>query len=46
MQGEVAVMFEMVAVGDAVELYSERTPELERIFGPVLMAHAGAAEGE
>jgi len=39
-------LFEMVAVGDAVELYSERTPELERIFGPVLMAHAGAAEGE
>jgi lipoprotein-anchoring transpeptidase ErfK/SrfK len=43
---DVEQLFEMVAVGDAVELYSERTPELERIFGPVLMAHAGAAEGE
>jgi lipoprotein-anchoring transpeptidase ErfK/SrfK len=43
---DVEQLFAMVAVGDAVELYSERTPELERIFGPVLMAQAGAADGQ
>ena len=43
---DVEQLFEMVAVGDAVELYSERTPELERIFGPVLIAQAGAADGQ
>jgi lipoprotein-anchoring transpeptidase ErfK/SrfK len=32
---DVEQLFEMVAVGDAVELYSERTPELEQIFGVV-----------
>jgi len=32
---DVEELFEMVAVGDAVELHEERTPELERIFGPV-----------
>ena len=31
---EVEELFEMVAVGDQVELYDARTPELERIFGP------------
>jgi L,D-transpeptidase ErfK/SrfK len=43
---DVEQLFEMVTVGDAVELYSERTPELEHIFGPVLMAQAGAADGQ
>ena len=43
---DVEQLFEMVTVGDAVELYSERTPELEHIFGPVLMARAGAADGQ
>jgi lipoprotein-anchoring transpeptidase ErfK/SrfK len=42
---DVEELFEMVTVGDAVELYSERTPELEKIFGPVLVAQAGAADG-
>ena len=32
---DVEELFEMVAVGDAVELHEERTPELDRIFGPV-----------
>ena len=43
---DVEELFGMVSVGDAVELYNERTPELERIFGPVLMAQAGAADGQ
>jgi L,D-transpeptidase ErfK/SrfK len=30
---EVEELFEMVAVGDMVELYDERTEEIERIFG-------------
>ena len=30
---EVEVLFQMVAVGDQVELHGERTPELDRIFG-------------
>ena len=30
---DVEELFELVAVGDAVELHGERTPELERIFG-------------
>ena len=32
---DVEELFEMVTVGDGVELYDERTPELDRIFGPV-----------
>jgi len=43
---DVEQLFAMVSVGDAVELYKERTPELERIFGPALMAEAGAADGQ
>jgi lipoprotein-anchoring transpeptidase ErfK/SrfK len=31
--GDVEELFEMVAVGDAVELYDGHTPELDRIFG-------------
>jgi lipoprotein-anchoring transpeptidase ErfK/SrfK len=31
---DVERLFEMVAVGDRVELYGERTPELNSIFGP------------
>ena len=30
---DVEQLFEMISVGDAVELYSERTPELDQIFG-------------
>jgi len=43
---DVEQLFDMVAVGDEVELYQERTPELDRIFGLVLMAQAGSADGE
>jgi len=43
---DVEELFDMVAVGDAVELYVERTPELDKIFGSVLMAEAGSADGE
>jgi L,D-transpeptidase ErfK/SrfK len=35
---DVEQLFEMVAVGDAVELHGERTPELEAIFGAVMVA--------
>jgi lipoprotein-anchoring transpeptidase ErfK/SrfK len=39
---EVEELFKMVAVGDQVELYCERTPELARLFGtPSLVASAG-----
>ena len=40
---DVEQLFEMVAVGDAVELYNERTPELEQIFGVVNNQVAEAA---
>ena len=43
---DVEQLFDMVAVGDAVDLYEERTPELDRIFGAVLMAQAVSADGE
>jgi hypothetical protein len=39
---DVEQLFEMVSIGDAVELHSERTPELEQIFGVTLVAQAGA----
>lgn len=39
---EVEELFEMVSVGDQVELYAERNPELDRIFGNVLVARAPA----
>jgi L,D-transpeptidase ErfK/SrfK len=32
---EVEQLFQMVAVGDQVELHGERTPELARIFNPI-----------
>lgn len=43
---DVEQLFDMVAVGDPVELYEERTPELEKIFGTALMTQAGLADGE
>jgi len=43
---DVEELFDIVAVGDAVELYEQRTPELERIFGVSLTAQAGSADGE
>ncbi|PWU04759.1 MAG: L,D-transpeptidase [Terriglobia bacterium] len=43
---DVEQLFEMVTVGDPVELYRERTPELEGIFGQVLVAQASAADGQ
>jgi lipoprotein-anchoring transpeptidase ErfK/SrfK len=39
---DVEQLFAMVAIGDAVELYSERTPELAAIFGTPANAPAGA----
>jgi lipoprotein-anchoring transpeptidase ErfK/SrfK len=35
---DVEELFEMVAVGDAVELLGERTPEMERVFGTAMVA--------
>jgi lipoprotein-anchoring transpeptidase ErfK/SrfK len=42
---DVEELFEMVAVGDEVDLHGERTPELEQIFGITVTAQAvsGAA---
>jgi lipoprotein-anchoring transpeptidase ErfK/SrfK len=43
---DVEELFEMMTVGDAVELHRERTPEMERIFGATtLVAHSGAQLG-
>jgi len=39
---DVERLFEMVAVGDAVELHGERSAELAQIFGPVLVAQVAA----
>jgi lipoprotein-anchoring transpeptidase ErfK/SrfK len=47
---DVEELFELMAVGDAVELHGERTAETERLFGPVVVAQnatpgaAGAAQ--
>ena len=39
---DVEELFGIVAVGDVVELYAERNPETERLFGaPTLVASAG-----
>jgi lipoprotein-anchoring transpeptidase ErfK/SrfK len=38
---DVEQLFEMMAVGDAVELLAERTPESEQIFGRVLVTVVG-----
>jgi hypothetical protein len=35
---DVEELFGMVGVGDPVELYADRTPELDKIFGEVAMA--------
>jgi lipoprotein-anchoring transpeptidase ErfK/SrfK len=43
---DVEELFELVAIGDAVELYSERTAELERIFGPAQATQGGMAAGQ
>jgi lipoprotein-anchoring transpeptidase ErfK/SrfK len=38
---DITALFEMVAVGDAVELHSERTDELAQIFGLPPVSRAG-----
>jgi lipoprotein-anchoring transpeptidase ErfK/SrfK len=38
---DVEQLFEMVAIGDPVELLAERTPESDEIFGPVLFTVVG-----
>jgi len=40
---DIEELFDMVSVGDDVELVGERTPEVERIFGPTLVAQAAVA---
>ena len=42
---DVEQLFSMVAVGDQVELYTEHTPELDAIFGPVAVASVVRAAG-
>jgi hypothetical protein len=41
---DVEQLFEMVTVGDSVELTADRTDELARIFGeaPVVVAHGAS----
>ncbi len=43
---DVEKLFEMVSVGDAVELHAERTPELEQIFGVTLVAQTASGVGQ
>ena len=38
---DVEQLFEMVTIGDAVELLAERTPESDQIFGPVVVTVIG-----
>jgi len=40
---DIEELFGMVAVGDQVELYGERTPEIARIFGGTTPAQTGIA---
>ena len=39
---DVEELFQMVAVGDSVELHGERTPELDEIFGITVVSQAAA----
>jgi len=43
---DVEELFELVAIGDEVELYGDRTAELESIFGPAEAIQGGAAAGQ
>ncbi|MBV8905523.1 MAG: L,D-transpeptidase [Acidobacteriia bacterium] len=43
---DVEQLFAMVTVGDAVELYNQRTPELDGIFGSPEMAHDPAVSAQ
>ena len=43
---EVEELFTMVAVGDQVELYDERTPEIARLFGVPSLVAAGEPVGQ
>jgi lipoprotein-anchoring transpeptidase ErfK/SrfK len=40
---DIKALFEMVAVGDEVDLMGERTVDVEQIFGPVAAAPVGVA---
>jgi hypothetical protein len=41
---DVEQLFEMVSIGDTVELYNQRTPELDRIFGPTVVSSVRAKQ--
>lgn len=44
---DVEQLFEMVSIGDPVELHTERTPELDEIFSPpVVVAQAVSTNGQ
>jgi lipoprotein-anchoring transpeptidase ErfK/SrfK len=43
---DVEQLFEMISVGDAVELFGERTPEVARIFGVELVAQADSGSAQ
>jgi lipoprotein-anchoring transpeptidase ErfK/SrfK len=40
---DVEELFGMVGIGDQVEFYADRTPELDRIFGPMAVVAQGRA---
>jgi lipoprotein-anchoring transpeptidase ErfK/SrfK len=43
---DVEQLFTMVAVGDPVDLYNQRSAELESIFGPAQTLHGEGASGQ
>jgi lipoprotein-anchoring transpeptidase ErfK/SrfK len=43
---DVEELFELVAIGDGVELYSQHTAELETIFGPAEAVRGGMTAGQ
>jgi lipoprotein-anchoring transpeptidase ErfK/SrfK len=43
---DVEQLFTMIAVGDPVDLYNERSPELESIFGGAEFLHGEGASGQ
>jgi lipoprotein-anchoring transpeptidase ErfK/SrfK len=42
---DVEELFGMVGIGDQVELYADRTPELDKIFGETVVAQGRTAAG-
>jgi lipoprotein-anchoring transpeptidase ErfK/SrfK len=43
---DVEELFELVAIGDVVEMYGEQTPDLQRIFGETVAIEGAVATGQ